>query len=497
MFAVVGGLVSFLGWALDVPRLGDWFNNGITIQPNTTVAVMCAGAALLLLSLGYHRVVAALGCVVALLGFISFSQYLFGFTLEPFNTALMFGRTWGRAGVVEPGRMGPPGAFCWTLIGVALVLASGVWGRSRRRAVPILAMVTFGLSLFGITGYLYGATEFYSAPHLTVIALQTAMFIFTVSMGLIGAVEEFGPMRLLTDRGPAGDIARVATPAVFFVSFAIGLIRLTGERLGLYDTSTGTAGRTLVETGLLLGLVAWTLTTMRRHDATLRKADRRKNEFLATLAHELRGPLAPLRNMLEVLKRTPGGGAVQERAQETMDRQLRHLVRLVDDLIDVNRITHGKLELRKEPVALAAVLQQAIETYQLRAQEMGIALNVSMPSEPVQVNGDAVRLVQVFGNILHNAVNFTERGGTIAVVATRENHSVIVRVRDTGEGIAPDRLEDIFEMFSQIRAGEQPQGLGIGLTLVKRLVELHGGRVRAVSAGQGKGTEIIVQLPRA
>jgi PAS domain S-box-containing protein len=229
----------------------------------------------------------------------------------------------------------------------------------------------------------------------------------------------------------------------------------------------------------------------------LKEADRRKDEFLAVLAHELRNPLAPLQNMLEIMKRGAGSGDLVEQVRPTLERQLGQLVRLVDDLLDVSRITRGKLELRKECVALASVVHQSVEASRPLVERARHELSVTLPPEPVYLHGDPARLAQAFSNLLNNACRYTEPGGRIGLTAGREGDAVVVRVEDTGLGIPPDKLASIFEMFTQVdRSLERSQGgLGIGLTLVKRLVEMHGGSVEACSAGPGRGSEFVVRLP--
>ena len=229
----------------------------------------------------------------------------------------------------------------------------------------------------------------------------------------------------------------------------------------------------------------------------LRAADRRKDEFLATLAHELRNPLAPLRNALAILKLPGADGRMAGQAREMMERQLTQMVRLVDDLLDVSRITTGKLSLRKAPVALDAVLRSAIDTAMPFIETRHHVLNVSMPKEPVTLAADATRLAQVFSNLLHNAAKFTAPGGRIDVKGERDDDRVTVRVIDNGIGIAPSMLPHVFEMFAQAdHSLERTQaGLGVGLTLARRLVELHGGTLEAASEGLGRGSQFIVRLP--
>jgi PAS domain S-box-containing protein len=229
----------------------------------------------------------------------------------------------------------------------------------------------------------------------------------------------------------------------------------------------------------------------------LKGADRQKDEFLAVLAHELRGPLAPLSNMLEIMKRAEGDGELVRHAHETMERQLRQLVRLVDDLLDVSRISSNKLELRLEDVELAPILHQAVEICRPLANDANHELNLAMPPGPVYVRADSVRLAQVFGNLLSNACKYTEPGGQILVSVERQGSDAVVKVKDTGVGIPADMLPRVFEMFTQVDRTFAPSqvGLGIGLSLVKRLVEMHGGSVSVTSDGLGKGSEFTVRLP--
>jgi len=229
----------------------------------------------------------------------------------------------------------------------------------------------------------------------------------------------------------------------------------------------------------------------------LREADRRKDEFLAMLSHELRGPLAPLGNMLEVIRRAEGNAELIRNAHATMERQLAQLVRLVDDLLDVSRITRNKMELRKERVELATVVRQAVEACRPLADGMRHEVTVTLPPAPVYLHADPARLAQVFQNLVNNACKYTEPRGRIALTAERQGGDVVVTVKDTGLGIPADKLASIFDMFTQVDASrERAQGgLGIGLTLVKRLVEMHDGTVEARSEGPGRGSTFVVRLP--
>ncbi len=236
----------------------------------------------------------------------------------------------------------------------------------------------------------------------------------------------------------------------------------------------------------------------------LRRADRRKDEFLAILAHELRNPLAPIRNAVAVLRMAGADEEKQQWSREVIDRQVAQMGRLLDDLLDASRITRGKLVLRKERITLGQVVASAIETSRPLIDEQGHALSVTLPPQPVELEADLSRLAQVLSNLLINAAKYTERGGHIwltAEVPTKEDgqppDAVAIAVRDDGIGIAPDHLPRLFDMFSQADSAlDRAQGgLGIGLSLVRGLVELHGGTVEAKSDGPGRGSEFIVRLP--
>ena len=227
--------------------------------------------------------------------------------------------------------------------------------------------------------------------------------------------------------------------------------------------------------------------------------DRRKDEFLATLAHELRNPLAPLRNGLQLLKLAKDDPGLLERTRHMMDLQLGQMVRLIDDLLDVGRISNDRIDLNKEITSLDKVIRQAIETSGPLIDAQQHKLTIDMPAREIVLDADVVRLTQVFANLLNNAAKYTPRNGSISVKAAQRGDAVIVRVIDNGIGIPQEMLPRVFDMFMQVdKSLERAQGgLGIGLSLVKRLVEMHGGIVEAHSKGPGMGSEFVVRLPAA
>ncbi len=284
-------------------------------------------------------------------------------------------------------------------------------------------------------------------------------------------------------------------------SFICVPLVVSGSPLGVLTFATAESGRRYTDADLALAMdlanrAAIAIENTRLYDA-LRETDRRKDEFLATLAHELRNPLAPIRNSLQILKTPDVDAPTVERSLEMMERQVEQLVRLVDDLMDVSRVMRGRIELRRERIELSAVVARAIETVQplIDAHRQRLTLQVSDDSLPIEV--DQLRMAQVVGNLLTNAAKYTELGGRIDVNATRDKDAAVLRIRDNGIGIDPKMLPRIFELFVQVdQATTRSQGgLGIGLTLVKNLVEMHNGTVEAHSEGVGKGSEFVVRLP--
>lgn len=232
-------------------------------------------------------------------------------------------------------------------------------------------------------------------------------------------------------------------------------------------------------------------------NAELREEDRRKNEFLAMLGHELRNPLAPLLNSIEFLRRARSRTEIPPKLLEVMSRQITHLTRLVDDLLDASRVSRGRIQLQRETLLLAEVLHDALEETRKLLEQRRHTVSVRGVEEPLAISGDRVRLMQVFANLLNNAAKYTDPGGKIALEVVRDGPNVHVRLRDTGIGIAPDMLSRVFELFTQAQDSlhRAQGGLGIGLTLVRMLVELHGGRVSVESGGLGRGSIFTVTLP--
>jgi PAS domain S-box-containing protein len=272
-------------------------------------------------------------------------------------------------------------------------------------------------------------------------------------------------------------------------------LRKSGERFWALGIVTPTQDASGKHTGF--SKILRDMTDHKRAEEALREADHHKDEFLAMLAHELRNPLAPIRNALHIMNQPGAGGEMVQQVRDMAERQVQHMARLLDDLLDVSRISRGRIELRREVVGVAAVVSRTVEAVRPLMEERRHELTVALPARPLQVEADSARLEQVLTNLLNNAAKYTEAGGHIWLTAGREGGEAVLRVRDTGIGIAPDMLPRIFDLFVQAerRLDRSQGGVGIGLTLVKKLVELHGGRIQASSDGLGRGSEFVVRLP--
>ena len=268
------------------------------------------------------------------------------------------------------------------------------------------------------------------------------------------------------------------------------------DTLRVYGDLLATLGRTFLLTRHHASVEADRVAEVTRLSDLLSEANRR-NEFLAMLAHELRNPLAPALNALNLMRLSPSDSEACARAREVASKQIRHLSRLVDDLVDVSRITHGRIRLRQETVDLAQVISQVEESVRPFIDTHRQQLSVYLPTEPIHLNADPTRLVQVLSNLLNNAMKYTQDGGCIWLTVERSEQDVVLHVRDTGIGIEPELLPRVFDLFTQGERGlERSQGgLGIGLTMVQSLVEMHGGSVIAQSDGHGRGSEFVVRLP--
>jgi signal transduction histidine kinase len=504
--ALVGGASTLLGWLADVPQLADWFGTGIPQLPNNALATLAAGGALLLLVTGRRALAAPPALLAAVLGGLTLSEHLGAPDLG--IDRLMLTHDWGLAVSSSPGRMGPPASTSFLVLGLGLLAAL----RDRSRgAAAVAAQVVLWIALLALIGYLLGAQPLYAIPRYTVISLQSAITLLALGAGLLLSLEDRQPMRSILAPTASSRLIRRVFPGILLVPVALGWFAVRGISGGLYDPGFAMAAVVLGVMMVLTGLLWWSAAAVNEHEqrlqdsrgelamslSELEREDRRKNEFLATLAHELRNPLAPIRTGLAVLGRADADPELSASTRAMMDRQVRHMVRLIDDLLDLSRITRDRIELRMDAVSLRSVLDQALEACTPMYEHARQLLVVDPPPDHLRVHGDAARLVQVFSNLLTNASKFTPPGGRIEVAHRVDGRLATVTVADSGRGIPAERLQDVFEMFTQLSSplDRHHGGLGIGLTLSRRLVQMHGGHLTAASGGEGQGSTFSVTLP--
>jgi PAS domain S-box-containing protein len=385
------------------------------------------------------------------------------------------------AGIVQRNAQGEPERF----IGVSTDITERKQTEAALAARTNELHQTFNATATGLTRCGRNLTYIAANPAYAQIAGVSLQQIVGRPIIDVMGREGFEAIRPYVERVLAGESVEYESP----VPFSVGGRRLLHVAYAPWREADGSVS----------GWVASVSDVTARHEAEekLKAASRHKDEFLAMLAHELRNPLAPIRNASELLERWLGPHPEAKVALAILRRQTRQLTRLVDDLLDVARISQGQIILKEATIDIGAVLDQAVETIQPLVQEKLHRLNIHKPFSPVYIKGDFARLVQSLGNILHNAAKYTDPGGEIEVDVEESNGELTIAVRDSGSGIAPDLLPTVFDLFVQSRRtlDRSEGGLGVGLTVVKQLIQLHGGSVSAESAGVGRGTKVTVHLP--
>ncbi len=511
LYAMGAGALTLTGWALGMGRLTDWTGAGITMKANPAVGALAAGLALLLLCLVPRAgfLVRALAVLLGLLGGLTLVEHVSGLDLG--IDTFLFDEAPGAAATMAPGRMGPPASLSYLLLGLGLFLAAGA--AQARRTATALATAVLVVSALSLVGYLYGVGALYGLARVTGISLQMATVSAALAVGLMAAIPEEGLTEVLRRPDAGGAMFRRLLFPMVATSLLLGWLRLMGERLGLYEMAFGTATRTLLEILLFLALLWWTANVLSRQARVLRESEERertarmeaetanrlKDQFLATISHELRAPLNAILGWIHLLKKETATREMVNSGLEVIERNARVQSKLIADLLDVSRIVSGKLRVELQPMDLHAVVETALEGIAPAAAAKGVHLAQVLEPGPCRVQGDSARLEQVVANLLSNAVKFTPAGGTVAVALQRTGGEVEVRVQDTGKGIRPEFLAHVFDRFRQEDAGASRAhgGLGLGLSIVKQLVDLHHGKVEAWSAGDGAGATFTLRLPLA
>ncbi|HEX5042332.1 MAG TPA: ATP-binding protein [Candidatus Polarisedimenticolaceae bacterium] len=509
LYAMAAGTLTLLGWALPRPRLTDWMDTGITMKANPSLAAILAGAAVLVLAIAPRQklLVRMLAVVVALTGGLTLAEHVLRMDLG--IDTLLFDEPPGAVATMAPGRMGPPASLSFLLLGLGLCLGGGT--PRARRAASAIGTVVLALAALSLVGYLYGVRELYGLARVTGISFQMATMSAALAIGLIAALPDSGLAEVMRRDDAGGAMVRRILLPMVAVSLLLGWMRLQGEHLGLYDTVSGTAVRTLLEFGLFLALLWWTANALSRQARGLRESEEReraarmeaetanrlKDQFLATVSHELRAPLNAILGWIHLLRKETAPREMVASGLEVIERNARVQSKLIADLLDVSRIVSGKLRLELQPLDLRRVVETALEAMEPAAAAKGVHLAQAIDPGTFPTRGDPGRLQQVVGNLLSNALKFTPSGGTVAVALHRAGAEVEVRVQDTGKGIRQEFLPHVFDRFRQEDAttSRAHGGLGLGLSIVKQLVDLHGGTVVVWSAGDGAGATFTIRLP--
>ena len=516
IITMLAGTSGLAGWIFGVEALKSIVGS-VTMKANMAVALLACGASLALTVAGSSRLKAAavaLAAFAGTVGALTLSEHLFGWNLG--IDELLFTETPGAAATTSPGRMGPNGATNLVLAGIALVLLARDRGIRRSQ---ILASSVAILATIPLAGYAYGATELYNIARYTGIAFSTAVTLLILSIGILTARPGSGLVAVFSAGGPGGVLARWLLLPAIVLPLVLGYLGVLGQKASLYDTGLGTALLAIALATIFVSLVWRTAVQLddidaerqraekersdllereRRARAEVEHANRLKDHFLATLSHELRTPLNAILGYARMLRTEVIPADKRPRAIEIIERNAVAQNQLVDDLLDMSRMTTGRIRLDEQVVPIIAPLQEAIESVRPMAEAKGIAFDVKTDPFAGNVHGDDGRLRQVFWNILSNAVKFTAPGGHVSVGLDASGNSTRVTVRDGGRGIDPAFLPHIFEPFRQGDTGSTRaySGLGLGLAICKQLVELHGGSIIADSAGVDRGATFIVQLPR-
>jgi len=514
IFAAAVGALALSGWALDLGVLKG-AGGAITMKPNAALGLVACGASLRTL-VSSRRAVRWLSPVLAIcggaIGILTLSQHVVGWNLH--IDELLFVEAAGSPATASPARMGPIASSSLTAVAIALLVM-----RRRPAIAQTLALMTGTLAFIALVGYWYRVQELYSVARYTGIAWPTALALEGLSLGLLTANTQVGPAAVLTSGGPGGILARRLILPAILVPPALGYLRVAGQQSGMYDTGMGTA-LLVVALVTLFTLLIWRtalsldatdrvraaveqerddlLVRERAARQTAERANLLKDEFLATVSHELRTPLNAIIGWSQLLRASLVPEPRRTHAAEVVARNAKFLARLIEDLLDVSRISSGQLSLDVRSVNLASVAERAIDAFAAAAREKNVDLTSRLDGVEAVVSGDAERLQQIANNLLSNAVKFTPPGGRIDVSVEFDGDAAALAVSDTGRGIRPEFLPHVFDKFRQedATATREYGGLGLGLAIARDLATLHKGEVQAFSDGAGRGATFVLWLPR-
>jgi signal transduction histidine kinase len=510
--AGVGGL-ALAGWTLDLDVLKG-AGGAITMKPNAALGLLLTGLSLRAY-VSSRRPLRWLSTPLAFcagaIGILTLSQHLVGWQLG--IDELMFVEAPGSPATASPARMGPIASLSLTAASAALLVM-----RRSPRIAQTLALTVGTLAFVALVGYWYRVQELYSVARYTGIAWPTAAALEVLSVGLLTANAHVGPASVLISEGPGGTLARRLILPAILVPTALGYLRVAGQQAGMFDTGMGTA-LLVVALAMLFTVLIWStaanldatdrvraavqderddlLVRERAARQTAERANQLKDQFLATVSHELRTPLNAIVGWTQLLRANLVAEDRRHHAADVVARNAKFLARLIEDLLDVSRISTGQLTLHPQPVNLSTIADRAVEAFTETAHEKGVRVTSWGNGVSAMVNGDPERLQQIANNLLSNAVKFTPPGGKVDVTIKRSPETVDLVVSDTGRGIRPDFLPHVFERFRQedATATREYGGMGLGLAIARELAALHNGKVQAFSDGAGQGATFVLKLP--
>jgi signal transduction histidine kinase len=503
------------GWSLDLAALKG-VGGPITMKANAAIALMAAGLALRLRASDrpLPRVVGRTCAVLAgIVGGLTLSEHVIGWNLG--IDELLFREAPGAAATTSPGRMGPNASLSLTVGAVALWWLYDGGPRAVARAQIVGAVIAV-FALVPVVGYLYGATQLYAVARYTGIAFHTGLALVALAVGILAARPDTGPVASLLTEAPHGVLARRLLALGIALPLALGFVRLVGERRGWFDAGFGTAVFVVCMI-VLFTVTTWQTTVALGHSEDARwraqrdrddllvrdrdaaeRADRAKDDFIASLSHELRTPINAIVGWAQLLRHEGTEETTRAKAIDAVCRNASALTRLVDDLLDTARLARGHLELSQGLVDVNAVARAALESLTPAAVAKNVRFTIVPEPAGALVIGDAQRLQQVLWNLLSNAVKFSPADETVVLEVTADAATVVLHVRDNGEGIPPDFLPRVFDKFEQGPMANRGSGsLGLGLHIAKHLIERHGGSIQAQSDGVGSGSVFTIRLPRA
>ena len=507
------GLTVLLGWLFDIQILKGAVAANIQMKTNTAFCFLLTGTGIFLQNIlvssrTKNLFTTVLGWIVVAIGTFTLLEHATGFNFR--IDEMLHTEPFGEVATTSPNRMGPPAALCFAYAGLALVFIA-------KRTTPYqdyascLGILIGIVSALPILGYMFGSSELFAVAKLTGIALSSAVSLLFLSAAIIFSCFNGSLLQLMKAQNAGGFLLRRMIGPALLLPVTLAYMRTLGEAKFYYDASFGRALMVLAFTIVFTAMLISSARILRQTDEERKdlleseraarteaeKASRMKDEFLATLSHELRTPLNAILGWAQILKRGKLSEAEHQKGIETIERNARIQAQFIEEMLDMSRAIAGKLVLNVRLLELISLLRSCVQTVLPSAASKNITIKTNFVLHTAKLSGDTDRLIQVFSNLLTNAIKFTPAGGVIIISSEKVGNSVEIRVGDNGQGIKREFLDHLFDRFRQADGSITRRfgGLGIGLSIVRDLVTLHGGTVKATSEGEGKGSIFSISLP--